>query len=75
MEAATGSEHLEHRMAELAQLHSAFGTDRFGAIAEKVARFFGTLQYILGQTVVVILWIIVNAAAVTFAGTRTRSSC
>ena len=65
MEAATGSEHLEHRKAELAQLHGAFGTDRFGAIAEKIARFFGTPQYILGQTVVVVLWILVNAAAVS----------
>src|SRR5919198_3106993 len=64
MEAATGSEHLEHRKAELAQLHGAFGTDRFGAIAEKIARFFGTPQYILGQTVIVIGWIAVNAAAV-----------
>jgi uncharacterized membrane protein len=65
MEATTGSEHLEHRKAELAQVHSAFGTDRFGSIAEKVARFFGTPQYILGQTVLVVLWILVNAAAVS----------
>jgi uncharacterized membrane protein len=48
-----------------ADLHGAFGADRFGAIAEKIARFFGTPQYILGQTVVVIIWVIVNAAAVT----------
>jgi uncharacterized membrane protein len=65
VEAASGSEHLEHRRAELAQLHGAFGTDQFGAIAEKIARFFGTPQYILGQTVVVIVWIIVNAVAVS----------
>jgi uncharacterized membrane protein len=55
---------MERRRAELAELHGAFGTDQFGAIAEKIARFFGTPQYILGQTVVVVLWIIVNAAAV-----------
>jgi uncharacterized membrane protein len=65
VEAATSSEHLERRKAELAQLHGAFGTDQFGAIAEKIARFFGTPQYILGQTVVVIVWIIVNALAVS----------
>jgi uncharacterized membrane protein len=65
MEAATPSEHLERRKAELAELHSAFGTDSFGAIAEKVARFFGTPQYILGQTLLVVLWIIVNAVAVS----------
>jgi len=65
VEAAASSEHLERRKAELAQLHGAFGTDQFGAIAEKIARFFGTPQYILGQTVVVIVWIIVNALAVS----------
>jgi uncharacterized membrane protein len=47
-----------------ADLHGAFGSDRFGSIAERVARFFGTPQYILGQTVVVVIWIAVNAAAV-----------
>jgi uncharacterized membrane protein len=44
--------------------HSAFGDDAFGRGAEKTARFFGTPQYILGQTIVVIAWIAVNAAAV-----------
>ena len=56
---------MEHRKAELAELHGAFGSDPFGAIAERIARFFGTPQYILGQSLVVVLWIIVNAAAVT----------
>ncbi|HET7128872.1 MAG TPA: DUF1003 domain-containing protein [Gaiellaceae bacterium] len=43
---------------------SAFGEDAFGRRAEAAARFFGTPQYILGQTLVVILWIAVNAVAV-----------
>ena len=43
---------------------SAFGEDAFGRRAEKAARFFGTPQYILGQTVLVIAWIAVNAVAV-----------
>jgi uncharacterized membrane protein len=47
-----------------ANLHGAFGADRFGSIAEKIARFFGTPQYILGQTFIVIVWVAVNAAAV-----------
>jgi uncharacterized membrane protein len=46
--------------------HGAFGQDEFGRRAEKTARFFGTPQYILGQTIVVILWIAANAAAFTF---------
>jgi len=43
---------------------SAFGEDAFGRRAEKAARFFGTPQYILGQTALVIAWIAVNAVAV-----------
>jgi uncharacterized membrane protein len=46
--------------------HGAFGQDAFGRAAEKTARFFGTPQYILGQSAVVVAWIIVNALAVSF---------
>ena len=43
---------------------SAFGEDAFGRRAEAAARFFGTPQYILGQTIVVVIWITINAVAV-----------
>jgi uncharacterized membrane protein len=43
-----------------ANLHGAFGTDRFGVLAERLARFFGTPKYILSQTVVVLLWLLYN---------------
>src|SRR5437763_11677420 len=43
--------------------HGAFGDDAFGRGAEKVARFFGTPRYILGQTVAVIVWIALNSVA------------
>src|SRR5918911_1516426 len=46
--------------------HGAFGQDAFGRGAEKVARFFGTPRYILGQTLVVIAWIAVNSIALSF---------
>ncbi len=46
------------------QQHGAFGQDKFGQWAERAARFFGTPQYILGQTVIVILWIALNSIAV-----------
>jgi uncharacterized membrane protein len=46
--------------------HGAFGTDRFGRIAEQIARFFGTPQYIVGQTIVVIVWVALNSAALAF---------
>ena len=45
--------------------HGAFGQDAFGRWAERAARFFGTPQYIFGQTIVVLLWIAVNAVAVS----------
>ena len=41
----------------------AFGDDPFGRFAEKTARFFGTPQYIVGQTIVVALWIVMNSIA------------
>ena len=43
--------------------HSAFGDDAFGRVAEKTARFFGTPRYIIGQTIVVALWIVLNSIA------------
>ena len=45
--------------------HSPFGQDAFGRYAEAAARFFGTPQYIVGQTIVVVAWIAVNAVAVS----------
>ena len=48
------------------QHHGAFGQDAFGRGAEKTARFFGTPQYILGQSVIVVIWIALNALAVSF---------
>ena len=46
------------------QHHGAFGQDAFGRGAEKAARFFGTPQYIVGQSVVVVLWIAINSIGV-----------
>jgi uncharacterized membrane protein len=46
--------------------HGAFGNDRFGVLAERFARFFGTPRFIIGQTILVVLWIAANAAAFSF---------
>ena len=46
-----------------AEHHSAFGADRFGRGAERAARFFGTPQYIVGQTIAVAGWIVLNSIA------------
>lgn len=44
--------------------HGAFGEDRFGRFSERVAPFLGTPQYIVGQSIVVVVWIVVNSVAV-----------
>ncbi len=47
----------------MSRVPSAFGEDTFGRKAEAAARFFGTPRYILGQSLVVVVWIALNAAA------------
>ena len=47
----------------MARHHGAFGDDPFGRFAERTARFFGTPRYIVGQTLVVAAWIVVNSFA------------
>ena len=53
-------------MAAAEQHHGAFGQDEFGRAAEKTARFFGTPQYIIGQTIAVVIWITLNSLAITY---------
>jgi uncharacterized membrane protein len=48
------------------QHHGAFGQDAFGRGAEKTARFFGTPQYIIGQSIVVVIWIALNSIAIAY---------
>ena len=49
----------------MSRVPGAFGEDTFGRRAEAAARFFGTPQYILGQSIVVVIWIALNAVAVS----------
>ena len=46
-------------------LNSAFGDDWFGRKAEAFARFFGTSTFLIGQTVIVGLWIAANMTGLT----------
>jgi len=62
-EEALGDTYAKHAGHE--DLHPAFGADRFGRRAEKIARFLGTPQYLLGQSIVVVLWIAFNAIAIS----------
>jgi uncharacterized membrane protein len=47
--------------------HGAFGHDAFGRGAERAARFFGTPAYLIGQTILVIIWVVLNSLALSFA--------
>jgi hypothetical protein len=42
-------------------LHGAFGNDRYGRFAERVARSLGTSRFLIGQTLDLIAWVVVNA--------------
>jgi uncharacterized membrane protein len=55
--------HREHQ-----HLESAFGKDRFGQLAEHLARTFGTAPYLIGQSLVVLLWVTFNAVALSNTG-------
>ena len=38
-----------------------YDPDQFGAVAERLARFFGTPRYLVAQTFIVLVWIAFNA--------------
>jgi uncharacterized membrane protein len=43
-----------------------YDPDAFGRFAERLARFLGTGRYLVAQTLLVIVWIALNVAAVSF---------
>jgi uncharacterized membrane protein len=43
----------------------SFDPDAFGRVSEQIARFFGTARYLIIQTVLVVIWITLNALQVT----------
>jgi len=45
-------------------LFPVFGSDAFGRRAETFARFFGTPTFLVAQTAIVGIWIVLNAAGV-----------
>jgi len=63
----TGAQPPHHHLrfhAPHLHLGSAFGGDWFGVRAEAFARFFGTPLFLGAQTVLVAMWIALNAAGV-----------
>src|SRR5205085_3080883 len=63
---STAAERHAYRF-HLPHLHlmSVFGDDWFALKAEAFARFFGTPKFLIGQTVVVAAWILVNILEIT----------
>lgn len=57
----------QHYRFHLAHTHllAVFGNDWFARKAESFARFFGTPGFLIGQTVVVAIWIGINVLGVT----------
>jgi uncharacterized membrane protein len=43
-----------------------YDPDAFGRFSETIARFLGTGRYLAAQTVLVVVWIAINVAVVTF---------
>src|SRR5512139_2509652 len=61
-EAATGARARRHFRFHVPHAHLAptFGEGRFGELAERFARFFGTPTFLVGQTIIVGVWILAN---------------
>lgn len=58
--------HARHARFHLPHTHlaSAFGDDWFALKAEAFARFFGTPVFLIGQTVIVAIWILLNVTGI-----------
>ncbi len=63
--AATETKHFFRFHLPHAHLSSAFGDDWFALKAEAFARFFGTPTFLIGQTLVVAVWIVLNVTGLT----------
>jgi uncharacterized membrane protein len=55
-------DHYRRFLKETEHLARPFGSGGFGEKAEAFARFFGTPKFLVGQTLVVGTWIVLNAA-------------
>jgi uncharacterized membrane protein len=63
---STSAERHSYRFhAPYLHLQSVFGDDWFALKAEGFARFFGTPSFLIAQTVIVAVWILVNVLGLT----------
>jgi uncharacterized membrane protein len=59
------SQHTSPFHFNIQHLHGAFGADSFGRRAETFARWFGTPAFLVMQTAIVTVWILLNVLAAT----------
>lgn len=59
-----GDRHHLHFQQSYQHLRSVFGDEWFALKAESFARFFGTPTFLIGQTAIVAIWIILNATSI-----------
>ncbi len=64
MKSATASKHIYRFHLPHRHLESVFGGDWFALKAEAFARFFGTPVFLIAQTGVVTIWILINVLGV-----------
>ncbi|MFJ3009087.1 DUF1003 domain-containing protein [Pseudomonas fluorescens] len=62
--AAAPVDHLRFHRTH-AHLNTTFGNDKFALRAEAFARFFGTPTFLGAQTLIVLLWVVLNVTGVT----------
>lgn len=58
------SKHYLRFLRPYGHLSSAFGNDWFGQKAERFARYFGTPKFLVIQTLLVAIWIVLNSIGV-----------
>lgn len=57
-------DHYRRFIKDIDRVSRPFGSGGFGQKAEVFARFFGTPQFLIGQTLVVGTWIVINATQI-----------
>jgi uncharacterized membrane protein len=62
---AAAAQHFYRFHVRHMHLQSVFGDDWFALKAEAFARFFGTPRFLIAQTVIVAVWILVNVVGLT----------
>lgn len=66
--------HLRYHATHQENAAHRFGTGAYGRFTEQVARSMGTPQFLIGQTTILIIWIVARQAVIS-RRCRRRSRC